>query len=206
MNLAPSAHSTDGVIGLIAFDSKPRITQGITYAIEDFRTSMNEMTAQGDTRVWDALALANDQLADYGQKYSNAKKRIICLSDGADTDSGKKCYDVCEELIRDQVVLDSFCLGKDPSPELRAISYLTGGYVFLPKTLEQAMAICEMEPVLSQLERSPIERHVLVRQLSQIEFSILSKKAAPDVVTRIFTHSASSIPISTILSLRYQIF
>lgn len=46
------------------------------------------------------------------------------------------------------------------------------------------MAICEMKPVLSLLERPPIERHVLVRQLSQIEFSTLSKKAAPDVVTR----------------------
>ena len=184
MNVAPLAHSTDGLIGLITFDSKPKITQGITYAIEDFRNSMNEMIAQGDTAVWDALALANDQLADYGQKYPNAKKRIICLSDGTDTDSGKKCYDVCEELIRAQVVMDSFCLGNDPSPELRAISYLTGGYKFLPKTLEQAMAICEMEPMLSQLERPAIERHVLVRPLSQIEFSTLSKRATPDVVTR----------------------
>ena len=44
--------------------------------------------------------------------------------------------------------------------------------------------MCEMEPVLSQLERPPIERHVLVRPLSQTEFSTLSKKATPDVVTR----------------------
>ena len=33
---------------------------------------MNKMTTQGDTTVWDALALANVQLADYGQKYPNA--------------------------------------------------------------------------------------------------------------------------------------
>lgn len=30
---------------------------------------------------------------------------------------------------------------------------MTGGYKFQPQTLEEAMAICEMEPVLSLLER-----------------------------------------------------
>lgn len=31
---------------------------------------------------------------------------------------------------------------------------MTGGYKFEPTDLEEAMAICEMEPVLSVLERS----------------------------------------------------
>jgi hypothetical protein len=36
------------------------------------------------------------------------------------------------------------------------MSYLTGGYIFEPKTLEEAMAICELEPVLSVLERPEV--------------------------------------------------
>lgn len=54
------------------------------------------------------------------------------------------------------MVLDSFCLGGADNVDLRTMSYLSGGYKFKPNSLEQAMAICEMEPVLSQLERPAI--------------------------------------------------
>jgi hypothetical protein len=54
------------------------------------------------------------------------------------------------------VVVDAFCLGDEDNIELRTISYLSGGYKFKPLSLEEAMAICEMEPVLSQLERPTV--------------------------------------------------
>lgn len=53
-------------------------------------------------------------------------------------------------------MVDSFCLGSEDNVDLRTISYLSGGYKFKPQSLEQAMAICEMEPVLNQLERPPV--------------------------------------------------
>jgi ubiquitin-protein ligase len=37
------------------------------------------------------------------------------------------------------------------------VSFLTDGFKFAPKTLEQAMMICELEPVISQLERDTDE-------------------------------------------------
>lgn len=59
-------------------------------------------------------------------------------------------------LQNNHVVLDSFSLGDEDNMDLRTVSYLSGGYKFEPESLEQAMAICEMEPVLSLLERPPI--------------------------------------------------
>lgn len=53
-------------------------------------------------------------------------------------------------------MVDSFCLGEENNEDLRTLSFLSGGYKFCPKSLEQAMAICEMEPVLSSLERPDV--------------------------------------------------
>jgi Mg-chelatase subunit ChlD len=57
------------------------------------------MKAEGDTALWDALALANDQLSEYGKKFPEAKRRIICLSDGADNKSLKRAQEVGESLF-----------------------------------------------------------------------------------------------------------
>ena len=56
------------------------------------------MRSEGDTALWDALALANDQLSDYARQFPNAKKRIICISDGEDTKSKQRSCDVSKNL------------------------------------------------------------------------------------------------------------
>lgn len=142
------------------------------------------MKAQGDTSIWDALALANDQLSQYMETYPHAKKRIICLSDGLDTKSATLRHDICDDLIRKGVVVDSFCIGNESNLALRMISHFTGGYKFSPTTLEQAMAIAEMEPVLSQLERPDIQRQALNDPKSLSFSSVLGLMTDPDIVTR----------------------
>lgn len=87
------------VKGLITFQSSANVLQSITHAIEDFRHNVNNMTARGDTALWDALALANDQLFEYSKKFPKSKKRIICLSDGNDTNSKKRSSDVSWSLF-----------------------------------------------------------------------------------------------------------
>jgi hypothetical protein len=158
-------------IGLITFGSKASIVQGITNAVENFRHKLNHMVARGDTAIWDSqshlqpgrstklaniipgLALAQDQIVHYAEKYPNAKLRIICISDGEDNKSKQNVVDIAKGLCREGIVVDSFCLGDACNDDLQTVSYLTGGYTFEPKTLEEAMAICELEPVLSTLER-----------------------------------------------------
>lgn len=99
------------------------------------------------------LALAQDQIVHYAEKYPNAKLRIICISDGEDNKSKQEIVDITKNMCRDGIIVDSFCLGDARNGDLQTVSYLTGGYTFEPKTLEEAMAICELEPVLSTLER-----------------------------------------------------
>jgi Mg-chelatase subunit ChlD len=49
----------------------------ISHVLENFRRSTQDMNAEGDTALFDALALAKDQLVEYSKKYPEAKKRII---------------------------------------------------------------------------------------------------------------------------------
>ncbi|KAK0652494.1 hypothetical protein B0T16DRAFT_387747 [Cercophora newfieldiana] len=141
-------------LGLIQFDSTPKLAQKLSPVIENFRSTIQKLEHGGDTALWDALALARDQIQEYSAAYPDAKKRILCISDGMDTKSKvHTASELWKLLSADDIVVDSFCLGSDDNDDLRTVSYLTHGYKFHPRSLEQAMAICEMEPVLSQLER-----------------------------------------------------
>lgn len=143
-------------VGLVTFSSSSKLSQSITYAVENFRHQLNNMVAEGDTAVWDSIALAMDQLQQYATKYPEAKLRIICISDGEDNKSTHLVHDLASQLVGYKIVVDSFCLGNANNTGLQTLSYMTGGYKFQPNNLEEAMAICEMEPVLSLLERPDI--------------------------------------------------
>lgn len=174
-------------MGLVVFETSAKVSQPLTPVVENFRHRVNTMEAKGDTALWDALALADDQLTEYSQKFPAAKKRIMCLSDGADTKSLKRSHEVGSSLVRKGVVVDSFCIGEEDNADLRTISYLTGGYKFVPRTLDQAMAIVELEPVLSQHERPPIVRPSgLSASLANMlpSFVRARREAVPEVVTR----------------------
>jgi len=176
-------------IGLITFNSAARVAQPLTHIVEDFRSTVNQLDHSGDTALWDALALASDQVMEHANRYPDAKRRILCISDGLDTGSARMPADVSDELCRNDIYLDCFCLAGDDNRDLRAISYLTKGYKFLPKTLEAAMAICEMEPVLSLSDRdiADIEssrRAELPTSTGILNFSSARWLAEPEVVTK----------------------
>lgn len=144
-------------VGLVSFANTAKVDQSITHVIEDFRASLNSIKAGGDTAIWDALMLAQDQLVHYATKYPTAKKRIICLTDGEDTKSLQKPYDVYWQLKQQGILVDSICIGSEDSLDLRTISYLLGSYAFKPATLPNALKICELEPVLCIEERPQIQ-------------------------------------------------
>lgn len=165
---------------MIAFASSAKVCQSITQSVGDLRSLINGMEATGDTAIWDALALASEQLVEYGRKYPNAKRRIICLSDGLDTDSSWKSFKICEVLVRNKVVVDSICIGSVNNSDLRTVSYFTGGQKFFPRTLKQAMAICETKPAL---DRTGIERVPIEGLYAEQRFASAFHKATPDVIT-----------------------
>ncbi|KAI8940670.1 hypothetical protein NX059_001941 [Plenodomus lindquistii] len=147
------AYNFQTYVGLIKFGSKASVVQKITPSVEKFRHKLNNPSAYGDTALWDSLALAQDQMQHYAKKFPVAKLRIIFISDGKDNKSTHNARTLSSTLIRSKISVDSFILGEDNNSDLKTLSYLTGGLIFEPKTLDEAMAICELEPVLSLLER-----------------------------------------------------
>ena len=98
------------------------------------------MKASGDTALWDALALAEDQLIEYGKKYPDAQKRIICISDGADTKStANSSSEVCWRLRHAGIAVDSVSLGDEDNVELLTIPSFLGCYRFHPTSVSHPL-------------------------------------------------------------------
>lgn len=102
--------------------------------------------------------------------FPNAKKRIVCISDGKDTKSRTVPSDLWTSLQSNDIAVDSICLGNEDNAELRALSYLLGGYRFQPFTLENALSICEMEPFLALDQRPDMIRPRPVRGVNLSTF------------------------------------
>lgn len=113
--------------------------------------------------------------------------RIICISDGEDNKSNITMDSLRGRLLRDHVTLDAFCLPKEDNLNLRTLAYSTYGYNFQPSTGEEAMAICELEPVLSIHERPPPPAsgaNSIYRGTSGCSFTWLKGQVKVDVVNR----------------------
>ncbi|KAK5729804.1 ubiquitin-conjugating enzyme E2 N [Elasticomyces elasticus] len=173
-------------VGLVTVKTVPTLAQPTSHILENFRASIKEMSASGDTALWDALALANDQLTQYALRYPDAKKRIICISDGEDTKSiSQTSHGAYWLLKQNNVALDSICLGYNFNTELRAASYLLGCYSFHPESLENALAISEMEPFLSLSERPALKAAPGAPQTASVllqRFRYAMSNAMPTVV------------------------
>lgn len=151
------AYSYRTHVGLVKFSSKPQVVMPITHVLENFRRATSELWTNGDTALWDALALAGDQIEQYASKYPDAKKRIIVISDGQDTKStANTSHGITLRLLQGGISVDSICLGNERNIDLRTLSYLLGSYSFSPTSLANALTICEMEPFLSFTQRPPI--------------------------------------------------
>ncbi|KAI4854045.1 hypothetical protein E4T44_00446 [Aureobasidium sp. EXF-8845] len=179
------AYSYKTHIGLITFDSTAKVSQSISHVIENFRKGVDDMSASGDTALWDGLKLAQMQIMKYAEKYPQAQRRIICLSDGNDNKSAAGVADLCFKLRGDKIAVDSVCIGKDDNKDLKALSNMLGSYCFYPKDLTTALAICEMEPFLSQTERPPPKMATAEARTSALgNFYAMRNRASFTVVTQ----------------------
>lgn len=61
---------------------------------------------------WDlGIALADDHLLRFHQKFPKARLRIICISDGEDNMKDYLVHNLAAQLAQANVVVDSICLG-----------------------------------------------------------------------------------------------
>lgn len=181
------AYNYKNHVGLVKFSSHAEVVMPISHVLENFRRATNELKGGGDTALWDALALAGDQIEQYASRFPNAKKRIVVISDGRDTKSiTNTSHGITSNLLQKGISADSVSLGDEDNTDLRTLSYLLGSYRFHPTSLTNALAICEMEPFLSLSQRPPIisPRHNLTYSPHfETEFHMSRLSATATLVT-----------------------
>jgi ubiquitin-protein ligase len=179
-------------IGLVLFGSEVECTCSITPYFDQFRSKVDDARYNGDTSIYDALILAKTKLEEYRLKYPNIRQRILCLSDGVDTDSSASALDAALALKANNIVCDSIMIGPMVSDcALKQISIATSGYAFYPKTLKEALHLNEMETVLSLKDREPRpERRIVsetdLMRLNTVPFNDISdaRRASEPLMTK----------------------
>jgi hypothetical protein len=94
--------------------------------------------ASGQTKLYDALLSAEEQLTKLSESFPKCRMRILCLTDGEDTCSAASPEVVAASLQSSKIVVDSVLIG--PSNRvLKAISVATGGACFNPTNMQAAL-------------------------------------------------------------------
>ncbi|PVF92994.1 hypothetical protein CPB86DRAFT_142196 [Serendipita vermifera] len=170
LNRASSFDSSVSLaLGLVTFSWKAQEEQQITPVFETFRRQLDNVSASGNTALYDALDTARSMLCKYWPDTPNLRKRIIVVSDGLDTCSKSSAHDVCHAIQKSGILVDSVQVGKVSDRTLHAISVATGGYRFAPQTsLPDALSIFDLETMLSSAERPSRPRKPLVTSNYQL--------------------------------------
>lgn len=157
-------------IGLMLFGTNVDYTCKITPLFEVFRDEIEESSAQGETALYDALDGAADALVAFQREWPDCKLRIIVLSDGDDTSSKRKPWEVAKKIQTSRIVCDSVLIGEGSKNKmLRSISKASGGYCFAPSSLRDALKLNELETFLSLFERPDVKS----RAPATSEYSLL---------------------------------
>jgi hypothetical protein len=110
----------------LTVSDKASIRQELTPVFENFRQQLDSVSAGGNTAVYDALDTARAMLVNYPSALTKLRKRIIIVSDGADTSSENRPREVCFAIQRDGIIVDSVQVGDWSDKRLHAISVATG--------------------------------------------------------------------------------
>jgi ubiquitin-protein ligase len=155
-------------IGLLEFGTKVSVTCPFTPMYETFRDKIDSVEADGDTALYDALDTACTELLNWKQakpkERDNAKLRIVCLSDGANTTGCTRPEMIAAQLQKHGIVVDAIQIGSAVADQyLQGIVCSTNGYWFTPTKLTGALQICELETFASQDERKVVSKGAPVR-------------------------------------------
>ena len=111
---------------------------------EPLRVALSRIKADGQTALYDAVAVALEHL-----KGGNRDKRVlIVISDGADNASKHNLAQVMEMAARSDAIIYALGLFDPDDPDknprvLKQIAKATGGEAFLPESLVEVPPICE---------------------------------------------------------------
>mmetsp|Transcript_105211 Transcript_105211/g.183004 ORF Transcript_105211/g.183004 Transcript_105211/m.183004 type:complete len:1936 (+) Transcript_105211:74-5881(+) len=154
------AYDYPNEMGLAVFGDSVEVVSEISNVLEDFREKVDDVDCDGDTCLYDALDKAASKLEEWKRSKQqslppDASLRMLVLSDGQDTRSGCSAWEVARRLQRANITVDAITIGGERDKNLHAIAKATGGYVFNPKSLADALRLNELEVLLSSSERPP---------------------------------------------------
>jgi ubiquitin-protein ligase len=189
--------------GLIAFGPQADVVCPLSARIPQFEEALWTCEAKGTgTRLWDAIKLAAEQLQEEVtaidpttrlKRYPRAALRILVISDGDDTCSIAKPWDVGNALRQANIVLDAViltdtdCDGK----RLALVAHMTGGLAFQPEKAGDCLKLFEAEAFLCLKERVPDRKSaVVVKELEEQ----LKKNRMGEVV---FDTEVRSLPLKS---------
>lgn len=108
----------DVEVGLLTFADGPTVVVAPTLDRRAVSAALPGLVARGGTSLYDAVVAAQEPLGPTGQR------RLVVLTDGADTASGTSPDEAASALRGSQVTLDTVALGVE-GPALPAVRRLT---------------------------------------------------------------------------------
>jgi uncharacterized protein YegL len=146
--------------GLVTFSDRAEVVQPLTALQTQFTKKLDQITAGGNTAIYDALCRASNMLMDQKAKFPATRCRIILLTDGQDTSSKKTDWPstICSQLFVNDIVLDVIVLGTRSTQNLFKIARSTGGYAFNPATQRVFFQLFLLETLIDIRTRPDIEK------------------------------------------------
>jgi hypothetical protein len=151
-------------LGLVTYSNQfnVQIKQQITPLMFEFKDSLKDLRAGGNTAIFDALTKAKDMLVTFKEKNPEAKCRIILLTDGQDNSSRVTPETSCRALYEHDIVLDAVVIGTKQTHQLFKVAKHTGGYAFCPQSRSALFQIFLLETFLDIRTRPEIVKVPIV--------------------------------------------
>ncbi len=115
-----------------------------TDQIGQLEVALSRVRANGETALYDAVAVALDHL----KKGNRDKKVLIVISDGGDNASKHKLAEILTRVGQPDVIIYTIGIFDDQDPDrnprvLKQLAQDTGGEAFLPESSKDVASICE---------------------------------------------------------------
>ena len=112
----------DVSVGLVTFDDQAELTVPLTLDHAPVRAALRDATLAPHTRLYDAVALAADTLAD-----SRGRRKLLVVSDGEDTGSAATLAEAVRALRSARGIADVGVLGPATDGGRDRLAHATGG-------------------------------------------------------------------------------
>ena len=141
---------------LIVFNDTVQVKQALTRDTDSLESAIRGVTARGTTALYDAIYIAQHELARARQGTEPRRQAIVVLSDGDDTRSRLSFDDVIDEARRSAITVFTITTALYPGTtpvgidqqirfDMRQLAEVTGGRTFA------AVGIADLERVYDEI-------------------------------------------------------